>query len=135
MNMRKKIPYLVLLLFTAFGCFPTTFPEIKSVLGGDWVGTISIPDLNQSEMLSFTINSQSGSDFEGTFETSNNRFGPIIGSLNGSAISATMTFKDLCEGSAQVLGTLSNDKKSISGNGNANDCKGGYSFTFTVAKQ
>jgi len=133
----KKIPYLVLLLFVAFhGCSSPVSSDTKpkNALTGNWVGTMAIPDLNQSGTLSFTI-SQSGTTFSGTFTTSTHRFGTISGSQNGSSVSATLTFQDNCQGSAQLSGTLSSDAKSVFGNGTTNDCIGSYSFTFTVAKQ
>jgi len=136
--MYKKASFVILILCLLFGCkspVSTEKPKPKNVLSGNWSGTLTISALNQSGTINFTL-SQSGESFSGSFTTSTNRFGSISGTQLRQSISANLIFEDNCRGTAAISATLSDDKRSVVGQGTVyNDCIGSYNFAFTVYKK
>lgn len=78
---------------------------------------------------------QDGSNVTGRFSTTAGRSGTIRGSVEGSRLTATMSFTDRCAGSAQTTVDILDGGSRLVGTYEAKDCLGRYSGGFDVTKQ
>jgi hypothetical protein len=113
-------------LFTASG---------DANLTGTWIGEVTV-SLDPGNVIQATLELvQTGTSVSGTYSAANGRTGDVTGSVSGTQFTSTMTFTDICPGSASSTGEVMNNGTRLTGHSTVDDCVGSYSSDFTYDKQ
>jgi hypothetical protein len=111
-----------------------TGPQNAS-FAGTWTGEYTSSN-NPGSVFTATLQlAQNGTAVSGALSTSPGRSANLTGSVNGSRLTATWTWTDVCTGSAAVTLDMAASGTRISGSYSSNDCLGLTSGGLILDKQ
>jgi len=128
--MMKRLTVLLGTVLVLSACedhegFPSIVTGPQNVsFAGTWTGEYTSSN-NPGAVFAATLQlTQNGTSVTGTLATSPGRSATLNGSVNGSRLTATWTWTDLCAGSATTTLDMAASGTRITGSYSSNDCLG-----------
>jgi hypothetical protein len=105
------------------------------LIEGTWIGAYTnsnTPGITFEGVLQVV---QDNDQVFGTFTSNAGRAADVLGDLNGQRFTATFTYTDGCEGTAEMTADIVGSPERLVGNYTSSDCVGETTGGFNLAKQ